>query len=226
MNLNTQAASLIISCASKEQFPHTGQLEIVMVGKSNVGKSSLINGLTHRKRLAYVGQRPGKTRLINFFHINDDLMLVDVPGYGFANRSKQEQIHYGTLMDSYFELRHPTLMILLVDIRRGMNDEDRLMLQFANHYGIDPMIVLSKADKLSRGAAKSQALKLQREIGLPVMVFSHTQHETSDRIVEYIMKTYLSKEEAEVESEENTDTPESTVEVEETIEAPISESQE
>ena len=74
MNLNTQDASLIISCASKEQFPQTDQIEIVMVGKSNVGKSSLINGLTHRKRLASVGQRPGKTRLINFFHINDDLM--------------------------------------------------------------------------------------------------------------------------------------------------------
>ena len=190
MNLNTQDASLIISCASKEQFPQTDQIEIVMVGKSNVGKSSLINGLTHRKRLAYVGQRPGKTRLINFFHINDDLMLVDVPGYGFANRSKEEQIHYGTLMDSYFELRHPSLMLLLVDIRRGINDDDRTMLEFAQHYGIEPMVILSKADKLSRGAAKSEALKLERSLGLPVMVFSHTQHGTADAIVEYIMNKY------------------------------------
>lgn len=190
MNLNTQAASLIISAASKEQFPTTGQLEIVMVGKSNVGKSSLINSLTNRKRLAYVGQRPGKTRLINFFHINDKLMLVDVPGYGFANRSKEEQIHYGTLMDSYFELRHPELMIILIDIRRGMGNDDLTMLEFANHYGIKPILVLSKSDKLSRGAAKSKALQLQREYDIPTFVFSHTQVETKDNILNYIMNEY------------------------------------
>lgn len=190
MSLNTHAASLIISAASHEQFPNTGQIEIVMVGKSNVGKSSLINALTNRKKLAYVGQRPGKTRLINFFHINDDLMLVDVPGYGFANRSKQEQVHYGELMDSYFELRKPSLMMILVDIRRGMGEEDHIMLQFAQHYGIQPIIVLSKSDKLSRGAAKGKALTLQRQLDIPTFVFSHTQAETANVIVDYMMKEY------------------------------------
>lgn len=190
MSLNTHAASLIISAASHEQFPNTGQIEIVMVGKSNVGKSSLINALTNRKKLAYVGQRPGKTRLINFFHINDDLMLVDVPGYGFANRSKQEQIHYGELMDSYFELRKPSLMMILVDIRRGMGEEDHIMLQFAQHYGIQPIIVLSKSDKLSRGAAKGKALTLQRQLDIPTFVFSHSQAETANVIVDYMMKEY------------------------------------
>ena len=93
-------------------------------------------------------------------------------------------------MDSYFQLRHPSLMLILVDIRRGMEDDDHMMLQFAQHYGIEPMIILSKSDKLSRGAAKSKALQLQRELDYPVMVFSHTQHNTSDEIVDFIMSNY------------------------------------
>ena len=89
--LKAHDAKLIISCAQPEQFPNTHQAEILMVGKSNVGKSSLINALTNRKRLAYVGQRPGKTRLINFYEINDKLILVDVPGYGYAAVDKKTQ---------------------------------------------------------------------------------------------------------------------------------------
>lgn len=192
MSFHANDAKLIISAAAYKQFPETGQKEIVMVGKSNVGKSSLINALCNRKRLAYVGQRPGKTRLINFFHITDEMMLVDVPGYGFANRSKQEQINYGTLMDSYFELRHPSLMLILVDIRRGIAEEDESMMQFAQHYGMDYAIVLSKADKLSRGKAKSLQLQTERNYQVPVYLFSHTMIESREpilnKILEYIEK--------------------------------------
>ena len=186
MSFHANDASLIISAASYEQFPNTGQKEIVMVGKSNVGKSSLINALTNRKKLAYVGQRPGKTRLINFFHIDDDLMLVDVPGYGFANRSKKEQIHYGTLMDSYFELRKPTLMLILVDIRRGVAEEDLMMMQFAQHYGFDQAIILSKSDKFSRSRALNELQKIKKTYDVPVFLFSHSQEQTKDAIMEYL----------------------------------------
>lgn len=188
MSFHANDAKLIISAASAKQFPETGQKEVVMVGKSNVGKSSLINALCNRKRLAYVGQRPGKTRLINFFHITDELMLVDVPGYGFANRSKQEQINYGTLMDSYFDLRHPNLMILLVDIRRGISEEDQAMMHFAEHYGMDVVIVLSKADKLSKGKAKSLQMQTERNYGVPVFLFSNTQIESREAILNQILK--------------------------------------
>lgn len=188
MTFHANDAKLIISAAAYKQFPETGQKEIVMVGKSNVGKSSLINALCNRKRLAYVGQRPGKTRLINFFHITDELMLVDVPGYGFANRSKQEQINYGTLMDSYFELRHPSLMLILVDIRRGIAEDDKVMMQFAQHYGMDFAIVLSKADKLSKSKAKSIQMTTQREFDVPVFLFSHTMIESREAILNQIIQ--------------------------------------
>ncbi|QIK69894.1 YihA family ribosome biogenesis GTP-binding protein [Erysipelothrix sp. HDW6C] len=189
MNLNAQEAHLIISCASSTQFPETGQKEIVMVGKSNVGKSSLINAITNRKRLAYVGQRPGKTRLINFYHINDDVILTDVPGYGFANRSKQEQIHYGKLMDSYFELRHPEMMLILVDVRRGIGKDDIMMLEFAQHFGLAHAIVLTKTDKLSRNKIANIKREVFKDhVDTTILEFSSLDYDTREPIIAFIEK--------------------------------------
>lgn len=170
--LKAPNAHLILSAAGRDQFPTDTPPEVVMVGKSNVGKSSLINALAQRKRLAYVGQTPGKTRLINFYYINEDIMLVDVPGYGFANRSRAEQIHYSELMDSYFELRNPLVMLVLIDVRRGMSDDDRIMLDFASHHDIPCAIILTKVDKLSRNKIINVKRKVEKETGLDVFYFS------------------------------------------------------
>ncbi|WZU02738.1 ribosome biogenesis GTP-binding protein YihA/YsxC [Erysipelothrix sp. D19-032] len=187
INWNTQDAHLIISCASASQFPETTQKEIVMVGKSNVGKSSLINAFTNRKRLAYVGQRPGKTRLINFYHINDELLLTDVPGYGFANRSKEEQIQYGVLMDSYFQQRHPRMMLILIDVRRGVGKDDIMMLDFARYNGIEHAIVLTKTDKLSRNKIANERRAVKKEYpDVKVLEFSSLNHDTREPIIEYM----------------------------------------
>ena len=186
--LKAADARLIISAAQASQFPISDQQEIVMVGKSNVGKSSLINALTQRKRLAYVGQTPGKTRLINFYHINEELLLVDVPGYGFANRSRQEQAHYAELMDSYFEFRQPKIMLVLVDVRRGMSDDDRLMLEFAEHNDIPCAIILSKVDKLSRNKIINEKRRVENETGLDVLFFSSLNSLYTEDIVNYIEK--------------------------------------
>lgn len=183
MAWNTQDAHLIISAAHASQFPETHQKEIVMVGKSNVGKSSIINALTNRKKLAYVGQRPGKTRLINFYHINDSLLLTDVPGYGFANRSKKEQADYGILMDGYFELRHPSIMMILVDIRRGIAGEDEMMIEFAEYNKIDYCIVLTKTDKLSNSKIVSTKRKIENNYLVPVFTFSSLKNETVEPII-------------------------------------------
>lgn len=189
MEWTTHDAQLIISAAASKQFPETSQKEIVMVGKSNVGKSSLINALTNRKKLAYVGQTPGKTRLINFYHINDEVILTDVPGYGFANRSKQEQINYGTLMDSYFEIRNPNIMLVLVDVRRGVSEDDLMMIDIALHYNMRYALVLTKTDKLSKNKinnVKRDAYKAFPDV--TILEFSSLKHETRDPILEFILK--------------------------------------
>lgn len=187
--LKAPNAQLIISAAHSSQFPEIAKPEIVMVGKSNVGKSSLINALTNRKRLAYVGQRPGKTRLINFYDVNEHIMLVDVPGYGYANRSQQEQINYGVLMDSYYQERHPALMLLLIDVRRGMSDDDGLMLEFAFHNDIDTAIVLTKTDKLPRSKVVSLQRKIENITDLEVFLFSSISANQVDLITKRIEDT-------------------------------------
>ena len=132
--------------------------------------------------MAYVGQRPGKTRLINFYDINESLILVDVPGYGYANRSHQEQLEYAKLMDDYFELRDISLMLILIDIRRGISDDDQMMIDFAEYHGIDSAIVLTKkADKLSRSKMIQAKLKAERQFNLDVFVF---------RLMRYILQIF------------------------------------
>lgn len=185
--INAHNARLIISAAHSSQFPETDQFEVVMAGKSNVGKSSLINALTNRKKLAYVGQRPGKTRLINFYHINDDLLLVDVPGYGYANRSHSEQIEYGKLMDGYFSLRNPRLMLILIDIRRGLSQDDVMMIEFAEHNEIPAAIVLTKTDKLSHSKVIQCKRKIEKEIDMDVFLFTSLNGESVLPLSEYIV---------------------------------------
>lgn len=141
---------LVISAASSKQWPSSSLPEVILAGKSNVGKSSFINGLVGRKSLAYVGQTPGKTRLLNFYNLDDKLMLVDAPGYGYAKRSKSEAIDYGKLMEEYFSKRDTTkCCVLLLDIRHLPSDNDLVMLDFLRYNQIPYFVVLTKADKLS-----------------------------------------------------------------------------
>lgn len=186
---NAHDAHLIISAASKIQFPETNKPEVVMVGKSNVGKSSLINALVNRKNLAYVGNTPGKTRLINFYDINEDLLLIDVPGYGYANRSHQEQIDYGILMDDYFSLRDPRLMLVLIDSRRGLSEEDQMMIDFAIYHDIPAVIVLTKTDKLSRSKIIQLKRKIEAQTQMDVLLFTNQKDIYTQDIRNYINKS-------------------------------------
>lgn len=180
-------AQLIISAAHVDQFPDTLQKEIVLAGRSNVGKSSFINALAQRKKLAYVGQRPGKTRLLNFYQFNDELMVVDVPGYGYANRSKTEQKQYGVLMDGYFSERHQCVgAIVVIDARRGVNEDDQLMIDFLLDKQLPLVIVLSKTDKLSRSQMMKVKKQIENSVKCPVCPFSSLDKQYPEEIGYYI----------------------------------------
>ena len=141
------AVSFIKSAKFKNDFPETSR-EVVFVGRSNAGKSSLLNSL-YKKDLAYVGKTPGKTRLINFFNIDDQYTAVDVPGYGFANRSQDEAIEFGQMMEEYFSRKNVKLAIIIVDSRLGLTKDDIDMKEYLESKGIKYIIAANKIDKLS-----------------------------------------------------------------------------
>ena len=154
--------SFIRSAVDKKNFPET-EREVVFVGRSNVGKSSLINAL-YRQKLAYVGKTPGKTRMINFFDVDGRYTAVDVPGYGYARRSKNEAIQYANMMDDYFSRTGKIrLVIMIVDSRIGLTDDDRDMKQYLDDTGCRYVIVANKTDKLSNNQLAANKRKLFSE---------------------------------------------------------------
>ena len=151
--MEINSADFITSLAAYGDFPGRGLPQIAVVGKSNVGKSTLINRLCRRNKLARTSSTPGKTRLINIFLINQAFHLIDLPGYGFAKVDKKEKLRWGTMMQDYFttaeELKH---VLCLVDIRHEPTEDDRTMNRFLREAGIPFTVVATKADKISRGA--------------------------------------------------------------------------
>ena len=145
------------------QCPAADKPEIAFAGRSNVGKSSLLNLLTGRKSLARVSGSPGKTRTINFYLINDEFRIVDLPGYGYARVSKSESRSWGEMMESYLEKR-PNLVkvIQLVDIRHKPSAQDVQMYDYLKYYGLDGVVVATKADKISNNE-KQKNIKVIRE---------------------------------------------------------------
>ena len=144
-------AELEAIAARKNQYPEDSLKEIAFAGRSNVGKSSLLNLLTNRKNLARVSGSPGKTRTINFYRINDSFRIVDLPGYGYAKVSKSVTESWGSMMETYFQSRQGLVKVIqLVDIRHAPSRQDVEMYQYLRHYGLDGIVVATKADKVSR----------------------------------------------------------------------------
>lgn len=145
-------AEYIISAVSPEQYPEGDRPELAVSGRSNVGKSSLINKFASRKNLAKVARTPGKTQLINFFNMNDEWYLVDLPGYGYAKVSQQTRTNWGKMMQTYFRKRESLRgVIQLVDIRHKPTEEDQMMVNMLWENGIPALVVATKADKIARG---------------------------------------------------------------------------
>jgi GTP-binding protein len=159
-------ASFITSAASAEGFPDDSGAEVAVVGRSNSGKSSAINRVVGHGKLARVSKTPGRTQLINFFDLGPGRRLVDLPGYGFARVPERVRAEWGTLIEAYFGRRRSLRgLMLTVDIRRGLLDSDRKLLEWSESLRLPTLILLTKADKLSRGAAARQRLQLERELG-------------------------------------------------------------
>ncbi len=145
-------SELLITAAKKEQYPETTVPEIAFAGKSNVGKSSMINALLNRKSLARTSSQPGKTQTINFYNINDILNFVDLPGYGYAKVSKSEKEKWGKMIETYLTSREQLKeVILLVDIRHEPNANDIQMYEWIKSFGYTGFVIATKADKISKG---------------------------------------------------------------------------
>ncbi|MCL2694789.1 MAG: ribosome biogenesis GTP-binding protein YihA/YsxC [Clostridiales bacterium] len=150
-------ATFIGSCAAGTPYPPPLPFEVAIVGKSNVGKSSLINNLCRNNKLARVSGQPGKTRLINYFCINNAFYLVDLPGYGFARASKTEKQSWGALVEGYLASGRVNHLFLLLDIRHPPTVDDAAMYRYLLYYGTPFTLIATKADKIARAHRKNQA---------------------------------------------------------------------
>ena len=154
-----------ISAVSPKQYPTNALPEIVLVGKSNVGKSSFINTMINRKKLARTSSEPGKTRQINFYNIDDLFYFVDLPGYGFSKMSKKEQAQVGAFTDNYLQKRNQiSLVVFLLDIRHKPSENDRLMYDYVIRSGLPFIIIANKADKIAITKVDKAVLDLQNEL--------------------------------------------------------------
>ena len=165
--LNIHNVRFVISAVSQKQFPDVDLPEVAFVGRSNVGKSSIINCLLNRKQIAKVGQTPGKTRMINFFNIDEKLHFVDLPGYGFASVSKDKKMDWANTIESYLVNRNELkLIVLLIDSRHNPTKDDKLMLDFVLNYNINFLIVATKTDKLPKTKIKTYLQKIADDLNL------------------------------------------------------------
>lgn len=144
-----------------ESFPDDGLPEVAFAGRSNVGKSSLINRLLNRKSLAKTSATPGRTRQINFFNINDSLLFVDLPGYGYAKVSRSERASWGTMVSRYLTGRKPLkALVAILDIRRDPSVEDLQLLEMVYTLGIPPIIAITKSDKIKTGQMNKHKIEI------------------------------------------------------------------
>lgn len=178
-------AELEAVAVKPSQYPEDNLIEIAFAGRSNVGKSSLLNLLTNRKSLARVSGSPGKTRTINFYRINDTFRIVDLPGYGYAKASKSLTEGWGAMMEQYLENRENLkIVVQLIDIRHEPSKQDLQMYEYLRYFGLDGLVVLTKADKVSRNelgkntALIRKALKLEPDdITIPVSALKRTGYD-------------------------------------------------
>lgn len=165
--MKIKRADLETVAVKRNQYPEPTLKEIAFVGRSNVGKSSLLNLLTGRKNLARVSGSPGKTRTINFYNINGEFRIVDLPGYGYAKISRSESEKWGPMMEEFFQQRGNLVKVVqLVDSRHEPSKQDVQMYEYLKAYGLDGIVVATKSDKLSRNEINKNKAIIRKTLGM------------------------------------------------------------
>ena len=182
---------LTISAVSDEQYPKTNIPEIALVGRSNVGKSSLTNVLINRRNFAHTSSQPGKTQTLNFYDVEDKVYFVDVPGYGYAKVSKKERERFGKMIEQYLTQREQLRgVIQLVDARHEPTHDDVNMYNWLQYYNIPTLIVGTKIDKVKRSAWNRQLSLIKKtldvESSTPIILFSATEKKGKDDVWQWI----------------------------------------
>lgn len=175
--MNVTQAEFVISAVGPDQYPEDGLPEIALAGRSNVGKSSLINKMIQRKNLARTSSQPGKTQTLNFYKINEELFFVDLPGYGYAKVSRTQREQWGKFIEQYLLKRDRLcLLLLLVDVRHPPTRDDVSMYDWLTHFGIPVCVVATKADKIPRGRWQKHVKQVKETLfmrsGDPIVLFS------------------------------------------------------
>lgn len=185
-NVELETVCGITSILPENQLP-----EIAFAGKSNVGKSSLINGLLNRKALARTSSEPGKTQTINFYNVNQELYFVDLPGYGYARVSRETQEKWGDMIEKYLQTSNQLkVVLLLIDIRHEPSDNDKNMYQWIIYNGYNPVIIATKLDKINRSQIQKHISMLRQGLNvLPdtkILPFSAASKQGREEILDFI----------------------------------------
>lgn len=184
--MNVTKAEFIISAVGPAQYPTDALPEIALAGRSNVGKSSLINRMINRKNLARTSSQPGKTQTLNYYRIQDKLYFVDLPGYGYAKVSKTERARWGQFIEDYLTKREEMkLLIHLIDLRHPPSSDDIRMYEWAKHIGLTVCVAATKADKISKGAWQKHARIIKQDL----------RFDPTDHFVIFSSETGMGKEE-------------------------------
>lgn len=189
--MNINSVEFVQSAVQKEQYPIDNLPEIVLSGRSNVGKSSFINSILRRKKAAYISSRPGKTQTLNFFKINQQFYFVDVPGYGYAKVSKKDREKFGAMIEEYLVYREQLkLVVLLVDLRHAPSEDDILMYQYLKTYQIPVLVVATKMDKVPKTKRMRHEKEVKRVLEMDhndvLISYSSDTHEKRDVVLDYL----------------------------------------
>lgn len=186
-----KSSELETVCGITSKLPENQGVEIAFAGKSNVGKSSLINGLLNRKALARTSSQPGKTQTINFYKINNEFYFVDLPGYGYAKVSASEREKWGRMIENYLHTsKNLVLVFLLVDIRHEPSANDKMMYDWILHNGFTPVIIATKLDKIKRSQLQKNLKIIRTKLDMPgegmIFPYSALLKQGRDEILDYI----------------------------------------